>query len=123
MNKNILFLGFFALILTLGISNVALAYKGDPSVRGPYHTEEKQAEMLKIMQNSDYDAWVKIMSEKNGGKRMLSLINKDNFSQFAKSWILMSEGKKDEAMEIRKDLGLGNGKMNMGQMKDCPCKK
>lgn len=125
MRKNILFLSFFVLVVYLGLVNTSFAYKGDPSARGPYHTPEKQAEMLKIMQDNDYDAWVKIMSEKNGGKRLLDVVNKENFSDFAKSWILISEGKKEEAMKIRQDLGLsmGGGQMNNGAMKDCPCKK
>lgn len=107
--------------LTLGLfvfTNSSYAYRGDPSVSGPYHTEEREVAMEKAFDNNDYNAWKNLMQ---GRGRVTQIINQNNFAQFAKAHNLAEEGKIAEANQIRKDLGLGlqngNGQgMGIGMM-------
>jgi hypothetical protein len=82
------------------------AYRGDPSVNGPYHTEEREIAMNKAFDNNDYNAWKNLMQKKG---RVTQVINQNNFAQFAKAHKLAADGKIAEANQIRKDLGLGLG--------------
>jgi hypothetical protein len=101
-------------IITLSIAAIALglitfanstyAYRGDPSVQGPYHTEERETAMNKAFDNNDYNAWKKLME---GRGRVTQVINQNNFAQFAKAHKLAEEGKVAEANKIRTQLGLG----------------
>ncbi|MHC1716361.1 MAG: hypothetical protein AB9915_00490 [Candidatus Dojkabacteria bacterium] len=111
MNKKILAVGILALgvIASFGISKV-YAYRGDANVVGPYHTEERQIEMEKVMAEKDYEGWKEIMTE---GDRQPGVLNKvdsqEEFNQFANAYELSKEGKTEEAKAIREELGLGNG--------------
>jgi hypothetical protein len=101
-------------ILTLSIAVVALglmafanssyAYKGDPAVKGPNYTVERETAMEKAFDNNDYNAWKNLMQERG---RVTQVINQNNFAQFAKAHKLAEEGKIAEANQIRTDLGLG----------------
>jgi hypothetical protein len=82
----------------------ALAYRGDPTTFGPYHTEEREAAMDKAFSNNDYNAWKNLMQ---GRGRVTQVINEDNFAQFAKAHQLAEQGKTAEANQIRTQLGLG----------------
>jgi len=111
-------------VITLSIAALALAlagntyaYRGDPSVLGPNHTEERKLAMEKAFDNNDYNAWKNLMANRG---RVTQVVNKDNFAQFAKAHKLAQEGKIAEAKQIRTQLGLGlqNGSgqgMGMGR--------
>jgi len=106
MNKKYIALGSVGLLvggLVLS-SGKALAYRGDPSVQGPYHSEERHEEMTKAFENNDYNAW----KEQMGGRgRVSQVVNEQNFSRFAEAHKLALEGKTEEATKIRQELGLG----------------
>ena len=101
-------LGLGALALTLGILGVsagtALAYQGDPTIKGPNYSVERHEAMEKAFENKDYDAWKNLMQGKG---RVSQVVNKDNFSKFAEAHELMEQGKTAEAQQIRQELGLG----------------
>jgi hypothetical protein len=116
-------------IITLSIAAVLLvslmtfadssyAYRGDPSVKGPNYTAEREAAIEKAFDNNDYNAWKNLMQTRG---RVTQVINQNNFAQFAKAHKLAEEGKIAEANQIRTQLGLGlqNGEgqgMGMGMM-------
>ena len=106
MNKKYIALGSVGLLvggLVLS-SGKALAYRGDPSVQGPYYSEERHEEMTKAFENNDYNAW----KEQMGGRgRVSQVVNEQNFSRFAEAHKLALEGKTEEATKIRQELGLG----------------
>lgn len=114
MTKQSLVLGAVALIIG-GVVLVpqALAYRGNPNVKGPNYTAERHEAMEKAFANVDYNAW-KALTNQQG--RITQVINQANFAQFAKAHELAEEGKIDEADKIRAELGLGqhNGS-GMGQ--------
>ena len=87
-------------------ANQVSAYRGDPNVKGPSYSEERHEAMLKAFANNDYEAWKELM---NGRGRVTEVVTKENFSEFAKAHKLASEGKLDEAREVRQKLGLGMG--------------
>lgn len=101
-------LGFGALALVLGTMGVfvssALAYKGDPAVKGPNYSAERHATMEEALENKDYDAWKNLMQDKG---RVTQVINKDNFAKFAEAHELVEQGNMVEAQKIRQELGLG----------------
>jgi len=108
MKKIILGFGALAVVLgSVGLSaNTALAYKGDPNVKGPYYTVERHTAMEKAFENKDYEAWKNLMQNRG---RVTEVINKDNFAKFAEAHELMEQGKTTEARKIMNDLGLGLG--------------
>jgi hypothetical protein len=103
----------FALImgsLIFGVSS-SFAYQGDPTKQGPNYTPEREAAMDKAFESKNYDDWKKLMEsvQGNGQKRVLTVVNKDNFSKFVDAHNLAEQGKTAEANAIRSELGLGNG--------------
>jgi hypothetical protein len=117
MNKKYIALGSIGLLLggLVLSSGKAFAYRGDPTVQGPYYTEERHEEMTKAFENNDFNAW----KEQMGGRgRVSQVINEENFPRFAEAHRLALEGKTEEAAKIREELGLGlqNGSgKGMGQ--------
>jgi len=117
-------LGLGALVLGLGIisasASTALAYRGDPTVKGPDYSVERHEAMTKAFENKDYDAWKNLMTGKG---RVIQVVNKDNFAKFAEAHALAEQGKTAEAQKIRQELGLGlhnglgkaSGGMGMGR--------
>jgi hypothetical protein len=106
MNKKYIALGSIGLLLggLVLSSGKALAYRGDPTVQGPYYTEERHEEMTKAFENNDFNTW----KEQMGGRgRVSQVINEENFSRFAEAHRLALEGKTEEAAKIREELGLG----------------
>ncbi|MDP2838383.1 MAG: hypothetical protein Q8O53_03865 [Candidatus Moranbacteria bacterium] len=101
-------LGLGALALLLGVAGVsagtALAYKGDPAVKGPNYSVERHEAMEKAFENKDYDAWKKLMQGKG---RVTQVVNEGNFAKFAEAHELAEQGKTAEAQKIRQELGLG----------------
>jgi hypothetical protein len=88
------------------ISQVALAYQGNPDQTGPNYSPERHAEMQKAFENNDYNAWKEQMK---GRGRVTQAVNDQNFSRFAEMHKLMLEKKYDDANKIRTELGLGQG--------------
>ena len=106
MKKTLLGFGTLALFLgTMGVfSGTALAYGGDPSVKGPNYTVERHEAMKKAFENKDYAAWKNLMQNRG---RMTEVINENNFAKFAEAHELAEQGKFAEAQKIREELGLG----------------
>lgn len=100
--------GFGALALVIGTVGVfassAMAYKGDPTVKGPNYSADRHTAMEKAFENKDYDAWKNLMQGKG---RVAQVVNKDNFAKFAEAHELAEQGNIVEAQKIRQELGLG----------------
>lgn len=115
MKRTFILMGLGTLIAVAAISfpNAVLAYKGDPSVKGPNYSEERHEAMQKAFENKDYNAWKALMA---GRGRVSKVITQENFAKFAEAHILALQGKPEEARKIRTELGLGlqNGS-GMGQ--------
>jgi hypothetical protein len=115
MNKKSILLGLtaFAIVGAIFAPQAVLAYRGDPTVKGPNYTEERHSAMEKAFENNDYNAWKTLM---DGRGRVTQVINKDNFAKFAQAHRLAEQGKTVEANKFRAELGLGlqNGS-GMGQ--------
>jgi hypothetical protein len=90
----------------IAISQGALAYRGNPDQIGSNYSPERHAEMQKAFENKDYNSWKSLM---NGRGRVTQVVNEQNFPRFAEMHKLMLEKKYDEANQIRKELGLGQG--------------
>lgn len=106
MNKKLIVLGSVGLFLSgLALTSTkALAYRGDPTIKGPNYTEERHQEMTTAFENNDFNSWKNLM---NGKGRVTQVINEQNFSRFAEAHKLALEGKLEEAKQIRQELGLG----------------
>lgn len=106
MKKKTLQLGTLALILgvTAISAGSALAYRGDPTVKGLNYSPERHTAMQKAFENKDYFAWKSLMQ---GRGRATQVITEANFAKFAKARNLALQGKTAEAQKIRQELGLG----------------
>jgi hypothetical protein len=115
MNKTSILLGLTALVIGGAIfaPQAVLAYRGDPTVKGPNYTEERHTAMEKAFETKDYNAWKTLM---DGRGRATQVVNAQNFTKFAEAHELAEQGKTAEANKIRAELGLGlqNGS-GMGQ--------
>lgn len=107
MNKKTIIALSIATVVLGGIltfPKTAVAYKGDPTVKGPNYTEERHEAMEKAFETKDYNAWKSLMQ---GNGRVTQVINQDNFAKFAQAHELAEAGKTQEAAAIRTELGLG----------------
>ncbi len=106
MNKTSILLGLSALVIggAAFIPQSVLAYRGDPTVKGPNYTQERHTAMEKAFENKDYNAWKTLMA---GRGRVSQVINEQNFAQFSQAHVLMEQGKTAEANKILAQLGLG----------------
>ncbi len=106
MNKISIFLGLAVLAIAVAsiIPQAALAYRGDPTVKGPNYTEERHEAMEKAFETSDFNAWKTLME---GRGRVTEVVNAENFAKFAEAHELSEQGKITEAKAIRAELGLG----------------
>lgn len=117
MKKISLGIGFIALLLGAATisTGTTLAYKGNPTVKGPNYSVDRHEAMTKAFENNDYNTWKGLMQGKG---RVTQVINQDNFAKFAEAHRLILEGKNAEAQKIRQELGLGlknsSGKMGRG---------
>ncbi|MEI7480029.1 MAG: hypothetical protein WCJ59_00175 [bacterium] len=110
MNKTkkvVLTLGSVLSVLTLAVvfSNTALAYKGNPAVKGPNYSADRHIAMTKAFESNDYEAWKKLMANNSG--RVTDLITKDNFAKFAEAHRLALKGDMPGSQKIKQELGLG----------------
>ncbi|MCI0471947.1 MAG: hypothetical protein L0Y76_00005 [Ignavibacteria bacterium] len=108
MNKTSILLGLTAVVIAGAVltPRAALAYRGNPAVKGPNYTEERHTAMEKAFENKDYNAWKTLMAGKG---RVTQVVNAENFAKFAEAHELAQQGKTDEAKKIRAELGLGQG--------------
>lgn len=88
------------LVLT---TSAVMAYRGDPGVFGPNHTEERHEAMLQVFNKGDFKAWKELM----GDRPVTQKITEENWSKFQEMHQLRLAGKIDEANQIRAELGLG----------------
>ena len=58
--------------------------------------------MQTIMENKDYDGWVKLMDN----RPITQKITKDNFAKFSEAYLLDKKGDVVGADSLRKELGL-----------------
>lgn len=107
-NSKKIILGFGALSLLVGLGTVgqALAYRGDPSVKGPNYTAERHAAMETAFEANDYASWKKLMEGKG---RVTQVVTSANFSKMAEAHKLAENGDLAGAQKIRQELGLGRG--------------
>ncbi|MBP9758568.1 hypothetical protein KBD45_02640 [Candidatus Dojkabacteria bacterium] len=99
----------FSVFVGLGLQN-AFAYKGDATKVGPYHTEEREVAMDKVMVEKDFEGWKNLMTEDGRNPGVLIKIDTQaEFEKFAEAHGLIEEGKIEEANAIRTELGLGQG--------------
>lgn len=118
MNKKLLTLGAFSLAIfaVIGAYSQVSAYRGDFAVPGPNHTEEREEQMIKVMEEKDYEEWKTLMTEDGRNPGVLRKIDsQEEFDKFAQAYTLAKEGKEDEANAIRSELNLGNRQGNGGQ--------
>lgn len=99
-------LGLLALTLAIfgSIAGNAEAHRGNPTIKGPYYSEEKHEAMEKAFETNDYTAWKNLMQNR---ERVTQIITENNFPQFAEAHRLAEKGDLAGAEKIRKDLGLG----------------
>ena len=116
-------LGLGALALVLGVTAIsagsALAYRGDPTVKGPNYSTERHTAMLKAFENKDYTEWKNLMQNRGMATKV---ITETNFAKFVEAHNLALQGKTAEAQKIRQELGLGlqngSGRKGVGMMND-----
>jgi hypothetical protein len=115
MNKTSILIGLTTLVVggVAFLPQAALAYRGDPDVKGPNYTAERHDAMQKAFESKDYNAWKTLMAERG---RVTQVINAQNFAKFAQAHELALQGKAEDANKIKAELGLGlrNGS-GMGQ--------
>lgn len=105
MKKNIILTALIFLGLGIVFVPQTLAYRGNPNIKGPNYTEERQEAMIKAFEKKDYNAWKNLM----GDRPITQKINSSNFSKFVEYHNLMLQGKSVEANKIKVELGLGLG--------------
>ncbi len=99
--------GTLAILAIIGTgATTALAYKGDPNVKGPNYTPERHEAMTNAFATGDYNAWAELMSGKG---RVSQMVTADNFARFAQAHALAQAGDLEGAKAIRAELGLGMG--------------
>ncbi len=108
LKKQVISLGIVSLLIAgvFLLPNVVNAYRGNPSIEGPNHTDERHEAMTAAFANNDYSAWQELM---RGKGRVAEVVNEGNFARFAEAHQLAQEGKIEEAKQIRAELGLGLG--------------
>jgi len=111
----------FSLLAVAGIAALgateAMAYMGDPSVKGPNYNEEIHTQMQEAIENRDYESWIQIREENNlpmKGK-MFQVMNEENFEQFVQLKEAMINGDDELANQIREELGVGMGHRHMAK--------
>lgn len=122
-------LAFGTAVLVLGglvmTPKLVGAYRGDPSIQSPNHSEERHAAMMQAFEDQDYQSWQELMQGKG---RVSEVVTEENFAKFAEAHRLAQEGKLEEAHQIRQELGLGlnNGERQhragkgLGRRGSCP---
>ena len=110
MRKNAIFgmMALFIVGMVLSAGAVS-AYRGDYSVEGPNYTPERHEEMQQAFEETDYDAWYKLMTEDGRHPRVVDVVTEDNFDLFIQAHEAGKSGDLETAKAIRAELGLNNG--------------
>jgi len=98
----------------MGAAGTALAYQGDPDVKGRMYSSERHAAMQQAFETNDYDLWKSLMQ---GRGRVAEAITAENFSRFAEAHRLMLEGDAAGARVVMEELGLRGAGAGRGLMK------
>lgn len=105
--KTVISLALVAAVVTSGailVPRIALAYRGDVTVKGPNYTPERHEIMTKAFETNDYESW---KSQMAGRGRVTQVVNAGNFARFAEAHRLSLAGDQAGANAIRAELGLG----------------
>lgn len=105
MNTKIV-LGLAAVALGITAFNSfspALAYRGDPKVRGPNFTEERHQTNLTAFAKGDYRSWLANMS----GRGATRFVNESNFKEFAQAQLDAQKGDYTKLNAFRAKYGMG----------------
>ncbi|MFA6602744.1 MAG: hypothetical protein WCT01_02975 [Candidatus Shapirobacteria bacterium] len=88
----------------------ALAYQGDPAVKGPNYTEARHITNVTAFEKGDYKAWVANMV----GRGATRFVNEANFKDFAKAQLGAQKGDLTllNAFRAKYGMGQGNGQGN-----------
>jgi hypothetical protein len=86
------------------------AYQGDPTKQGPDYNPDLHDLKVDAFEKGDYEVWRDLMLEQGrGAKRVLQVVNEDNFNIFVQAHNAQLEGDFETANELRAQLGLNNG--------------
>ncbi len=99
-------LAVFGLLLSMSLAS---AYRGDYSIPGPEHSEERHELMETAFESLDYAGWYWIMTENGRMPRVVLVVTEDNFDRFVAAWHAGKSGDIEAALDIRAELGLGSG--------------
>ena len=107
MRKKLFKIGIAVAGLVVTTAVVAGATYAHNNVGGGKAFNQKNMEIIGLIESDDFDAWKEMMNNKGIDE---SLITEDNFAKMKESHDLMQNGDKDAAMEIKNELGeLGFG--------------
>jgi len=93
-------------LFLLGGVQTGEAWRGNPNIQGPYCTKARQQAVHQAIENGNYAEWRSLMEQRPGQKRVLDVVNEDNFPQFVQAYQLAKKGDFDGADKIRLQLGL-----------------
>jgi hypothetical protein len=106
MNNKIV-LGVAALALaTVAVKSLTpvLAYKGDPTVKGPNYSTERHETNVKAFESNNYEMWAKNMQ----GRGVTRFVNQSNFKEFASAQVAAQKGDSSKLTAFRAKYGMGN---------------
>jgi hypothetical protein len=83
----------------------ALAYQGNPAVKGPNYTEARHTTNVTAFQKGDYKAWAANMA----GRGATRFVNETNFKDFAKAQLAAQKGDLTQLNAFRAKNGMGQG--------------
>ncbi|MFA4930378.1 MAG: hypothetical protein WC570_00725 [Patescibacteria group bacterium] len=104
MNKILTGLITGGVILTTAAG--ALAFSGNAD--NPGQMSQIREEVEAAMDAGDYTTWSQLVADSPRGDKLLSVINENNFAQFAAAHQLMESGDKEGAKAIMDELGLSD---------------
>lgn len=92
-------------VTTAVVAGVTYAHN---NLGGDKAFNQKNQEIIGLIESNDYDAWKEMMQNKGIDE---GLVTRENFAKMKESHNLMQAGKYEEAKEIKKEMGeLGFGK-------------
>jgi hypothetical protein len=105
MNKLIIAgISSIALVLILG---VVFAYQGNFSTQGPNYSEDRHEAIEQALNNKDYAAWFKLMTNEGRTPKVTQLVTEENFEKFIQMHNAQISNDIATAQKLRTELGLG----------------
>jgi len=101
-------LALFAVGMIISTGAVS-AYRGDYTVNGPDHTDERHEVMEQAFEIQDYESWYTLMTENGRHPRVVDVVNEENFETFIQAHEAGENGDYETAASLRAELGLGQG--------------